>query len=567
VFSSVVALTAFPPVSALVEDGLLGAFRYLSADSFYYLAVADHSTGAPFFTFDGVHPTNGFHPLWQLYLETSFRALELRPERQIQFCAISSVLFTALGTGLFALALLRLTQRPWLALLGSVPGFFFLMVPRIHPSLGSQWSFANGMESPLSILFFGALVYALFARGLLRDHWSRARGIALSVLLTLSTLARLDDIFIFAPFLLFIAATATSRRDASMRVASASLIPTLVIGGYLAYNLSHAGSLLPSSGTAKLGGVWSLAQNAYATLLTIAPFVDRSFLGLAIWSSKAWHVVQMLAPALVSVGWILWHGIPGRQPTRHADCPLCLIGLLGGYVLLKSGYNFVFVSIWNQGHWYYPLTIMSFNAMIAVWCAQLIARRASPEEGAPPHAILRRWPALSRLPAATAVVGVLLLVTAYAFVDTKRTSGYHRKSHDFWMERAQIQRGVNLACPGCGVLAFDDGIISYSLETIPTLNAFGLAADAEALEALGEGRLLRLAWERGHRLIATVNYAESDYVDSDAGRLLESLRAHGHLHDEALDQWTFEVVFESPRSAVSFVRFQPNDQRAEPPAG
>ena len=52
-----------------------------------------------------------------------------------------------------------------------------------------------------------------------------------------------------------------------------------------------------------------------------------------------------------------------------------------------------------------------------------------------------------------------------------------------------------------------------------------------------------------------------DIVDSRAEWLLKYLEAHGHLHDEALDQWTFEVVFESPRSAVSFVRFRPKEGR------
>ncbi len=53
VFVAVVTVTAYPPLATLMEQGVLGAFRYLAADSFYYLSVAEHSANLPFFSFDG----------------------------------------------------------------------------------------------------------------------------------------------------------------------------------------------------------------------------------------------------------------------------------------------------------------------------------------------------------------------------------------------------------------------------------------------------------------------------------------------------------------------------------
>src|SRR4051812_7873907 len=44
------------------------AFNFLAGDVFYYLDIARNSQSVPFFTFDGVHATNGFHPLWQYLL-------------------------------------------------------------------------------------------------------------------------------------------------------------------------------------------------------------------------------------------------------------------------------------------------------------------------------------------------------------------------------------------------------------------------------------------------------------------------------------------------------------------
>ena len=40
VFAGAVALTAYPPVAALLYMGIKGAFGYLAPDSLYYLAIA-----------------------------------------------------------------------------------------------------------------------------------------------------------------------------------------------------------------------------------------------------------------------------------------------------------------------------------------------------------------------------------------------------------------------------------------------------------------------------------------------------------------------------------------------
>jgi hypothetical protein len=264
VFLSVAALTAGPPLAAFFEHGSLGIFRYFSADAFYYLAVADHSIGAPFFTFDGSHPTNGFHPLWQWLLAASFAALDLAPERQIVFTFGVSVTLAAVGTGLFALAILRRTQRPALALLGTVPGFFYPIVAGLNPHVGSSWSFANGMESSLSVFWLGILLTAWTGRRTLGPGAPALNLLISSALLTLVTLSRLDDIFLFAPFLLLVFATAGSRQEGIRRAGLASAIPFVVIGAYLVWNVLAAGSWLPSSGLTKAQPLWGLARNGYA---------------------------------------------------------------------------------------------------------------------------------------------------------------------------------------------------------------------------------------------------------------------------------------------------------------
>jgi hypothetical protein len=560
VFVAVALVTAYPPFMSMLDEGLLGAFRYFAADSFYYLSVADHSVGAPFFTFDGTHPTNGFHPLWQIYLERSFSSLAFSAAEQIQYTAISSVLFVSLGTGLFALALLHLTRRPALALLGSAPGVYYLLMPVFDPHQGSQWSFANGMETPFSIFLFGVLAYAIFVRKSLSENAGIRSLVWTSGILTLLTLARLDDIFIFVPFLLFVAATGSSRQDTIKRVAVASVVPSLLIGGYLLYNLASVGSLLPSSGSAKAQPLWALARNFYALLTTTLPFADPLGRSHSAWASEAWRTSQMLVPALAAAGWLLTQRI-----RIHSLNPRILqntgIGLLASYAILKSTYNFTVVSLWDQGHWYYPLCIMTFNLIVVVWCGRLLDDRATrtdeSTEGSPLSALAARFPALGRIPFASLAALGLVLVSANAFVDMKAQGRHQSRSFEFWVERGATELQIEKVCPGCGLLAFDDGIVSYSLTETPTLNGLGLVLDRDANSAREKGKLLDVAWKRGHRLLVSVNYEMPQTAYESRANLRAHLAQNIHLRDVDLDAWDFDVAFQSATTGVSFVRFEP----------
>ena len=165
--AATVALVCYPPLVSVWNDGIGGVFLYLADDAFYYLAIADHSPQAGTFTFDGTHSTNGFHPLWQYALTLGFWLLGLAGKAQIWFAFSASLALTALGTGLYAGAVLRSVRNVSLSLLAAVPGLYWWLVPSSNLALGSQWSFVNGMESPLSIFLFGTLAWWLVNRGLL----------------------------------------------------------------------------------------------------------------------------------------------------------------------------------------------------------------------------------------------------------------------------------------------------------------------------------------------------------------------------------------------------------------
>jgi len=548
VFLAATVLTAGPPLALLAGDGTLGAFRSLAADAFYYLAVADHSQGAAGFTFDGEHATSGFHPLWQWLLTWGFGAFAPDPEAQVVGAFVASAAGVALGTGLFAVALLRHTGRPALAVLAAVPGFFFPLVAALNRHTGAPWSYANGMESGLSILFFGALAWLWLGRGALGPDATPRRLLLSSLLLTLLTLSRLDDVFLFAPFLLLVFVTADSRRAGWRRAGLAALLPTVVLGAYLAYNLLAVGSLLPSSGASKAQPLWGLARNGYALLTTLLPFADLRD-GPDVWADEAWRVLQMLVPGLLAAVWLVRRPFPrapgDRDPARWRNAPLAV---LAGYTVLKGGYNFAMVGLWNQGEWYYPLCVLTFNALLASEAGDALDRRAGAGRAEPARRCLAGAAALAV--AVASAVGFLLL---------ERGSERHGQLHAFWSERADTRARLEQACPGCGVLAFDDGIVSYSLAGTSTLNGLGLAMDAQAQQALRDGALLDLAWSRGKRLLVSVSYAMPEEAYADPASLRRHLAANRHLEREDLERWDFAVAFRSGETRVPFVRFEPRD--------
>src|SRR5262245_6448745 len=74
-------------------------------DGYYYLNIARHLAQGDGFTFDGLHPTNGFHPLWQLLLVPLFW---ITPDRTAVVYAASVVqigLFAGSGIVLYLVAL------------------------------------------------------------------------------------------------------------------------------------------------------------------------------------------------------------------------------------------------------------------------------------------------------------------------------------------------------------------------------------------------------------------------------------------------------------------------------
>ena len=68
VSAAVFAATLLPMLLYLRRCGSFAETSIFQPDTFYYLTVAENSLHTPFYSFDGIHPTNGFHPVWEYML-------------------------------------------------------------------------------------------------------------------------------------------------------------------------------------------------------------------------------------------------------------------------------------------------------------------------------------------------------------------------------------------------------------------------------------------------------------------------------------------------------------------
>ena len=102
-------------LGALAVMGPEGRLAFLIYDdAYYYLGVAGHLAAGEGSTFDGLHPTNGYHPGWALLL--------------VPVMAVAGSPGVAL----------RLAAALWFVLAAAAPRRWTMVCPRLWPSRASR---------------------------------------------------------------------------------------------------------------------------------------------------------------------------------------------------------------------------------------------------------------------------------------------------------------------------------------------------------------------------------------------------------------------------------------------
>jgi len=161
---------------------------YSSDDGFYYFQVARNLAAGQGFTFDGLNPTNGFHPLWLFLITPLFAFAQLNLLLPLRLLVILSALLSA-GT---AILLYRIVSRYTSTEVAALVGLLWIILPRIHVI-----TLHAGVEAGLNALCILLFWYALVAFSPSSDRQMILRRLAgLGCLGTLAILSRLDNVFL-----------------------------------------------------------------------------------------------------------------------------------------------------------------------------------------------------------------------------------------------------------------------------------------------------------------------------------------------------------------------------------
>jgi hypothetical protein len=324
----------------------------MADDAFYYLAIARNIALGSGVTFDGLQPTNGFHPLYAAMLVPLARLFPERPETLAQ-AGLTLLMVLNAWTALPLYFLFHRRGKSWA---GVMAAFVWLFNPwNLIISLG-------GVESGVYVFFaaLSSLAYLVLRRSSGAD-WRQAA--VTGACLGLAIAGRSDGIFLLGAILLDLG-LAVDWRAAPRLWSDRRLREVVVIGGaagivllpWLAWNLAVFGSPVQVSGTAvywhthfgktgslgvilgELGG--SLARMGYGALFFNLPAV---FLGL-------------LAGALALAGRRHPAGQAGETPPDRGSTGF--LGIYGGLIFLFYAFY-----LWQQQFWYFmPLLLIGAAA-------------------------------------------------------------------------------------------------------------------------------------------------------------------------------------------------------------
>jgi hypothetical protein len=306
-------------------------------------------------------------------------------------------------------------------------------------------------------------------------RWLPVAGFFLGMMV----LCRLDDVFFLFPVLGFFI-WRTPRSSRLMALAS-SCIPFAMLAVYLAYNQHTVGRAMPVSGAAKASLAYSdnfeMLYNVFA-LSSWDDALTKETVGISIYAEAYVRILQMLFPMLLSVLYLARPRIGART----------LIDWLCVGILLKGSYNFIFVTLFAQGYWYYGSSIFISNLILSLVIDYALVSSL-------------RDVALPRLWNYVAVLGELLFVlfSMNAFMTDKLNANSGQQTQEIVMRGAQLAQMVHEA-GGNSFVEFDDGIVGFGTK-MASLSGFGLVSDPEARFARKHGQLFDLAISRGEGLV------------------------------------------------------------------
>jgi hypothetical protein len=420
----------------------------LCDDSFYYLTIARQTARTGMVSFDGLAATNGFHPLWLMFISPlylfpldDFHAIRVI----ITCCAI-----------LDALSVLMLYRILRALGLRSGTTIFATATYAFSPALVTYAGPLNGLETSLNtlVLFMCTRLFIALKRG---DHFRGTTPAFLGGITGIAFLARTDNVLVLAGVLLAGFAAGSFPRGRGALIAAVTALG--VVLPWLTWNLWMFGTPFQVSGQAySLPIREQLGVNAWGAgeyLLHVAKNLADVFRFFPVKLpsdtkySIAFFVQGGILTALVITCAVIARRHPGNPETRDFTriFRLCF-PLLGGALVFVIGHSFYSI---NLRGWYYA-TLIPLLFPVTAAATDLVASRLSWRLGVAGGAM------------AGCAIGFLLVKTA---VDTVDRPGETEKFAAVSVMAATIPEGTRVG-------SWNAGVFGYFYHRGPVVNLDGL---------------------------------------------------------------------------------------------
>ncbi|MBN1164435.1 MAG: glycosyltransferase family 39 protein [Candidatus Krumholzibacteriota bacterium] len=448
----------------LFSDNLNIIQRYIGDDAFFYLVIARNFSRGIISSFDGLHYTNGYHPLWMV-LSAGIARLISDDDAYLRISILTGFLFEGCMLYLLWSFFRHRARDRTTAYLVMLTAVIFLVLPSWH-----------SLESPLAVLITLAALGFLIKH---RDDDSLKHSLLLGLFLSLAVLARLDSIFVVAPLLLARLYYLSRDKKRTFRSFSLTLLVfSLPLAAYLALNLAMTGHLVPISGAIK-------SSFPVPTLTNLSLSVPR---------------LARIAPPVFSALLVTSLLLLERKGKRiSSPLPTLFLGLNLG-VILFSIYEFFFQKDAGFGlrpwHFAVPNLIMVLSLGLFVY---------------------PRFPRLLKYALAGLIItaGLTNAAAKYGFRNLRDVALYDVYHTALWVRGNVAETEV--------IAATDPGIVAY-FGRCRTINLDGLVNTYRYQEMVAAGRLEEYLRENKVRYLAIM---ERNYRPAADGKVRIKARLYG----------------------------------------
>jgi hypothetical protein len=439
-------------------------------DAFYYFGIARNVAHGHGSTFDGIDPTNGYHPLWMLMAVPAYAAglngtAAVRVLLSLQVLMYGGALIAVASVAGRAIAdwkRLR-SARPddgdRLAIWGTATVACAMAVAAGNPFVVKV--FVNGLESGVLVLL-DALVLAVGARWrgrVLAGGSGRAR-VAVACLLALTILARTDSVLLIGALGLWGLAEARGLGRSAIRpLLELFAIPAVTLAAYLISNQVQFGIWLQISGIVKRQPLNPLRGLIMAGVAVMAVAIGR-------WGFRRTH-----------------GSTTGSRRFRRVGRFTASTSWFAGFCLVMVAYYQVLQT--QQWPWYYcPVVIyLLFLLVIGVADFAEAAMAEAPRDASGARALVP-------------IDAILLLPLIVAFgLQTRTFVDPHLRSIEVANRDAGQWIDANLP-PAVVLASWDAGVVGYYANR-PMINLDGVANSKEFYDAGQSGTIGAFLEARG----------------------------------------------------------------------